>query len=89
MRRYTKSMSYILAIILIVPGNTDSKLFACSAGDPGSIPGLGRSSGNGNGIPILHSSILAWRIPWTEKPRDYSPWGHREMDTTEQLRTYA
>ena len=26
-----------------------------------------------------HSSILAWRIPWT------SPWGHKESDTTEQL----
>ena len=24
-----------------------------------------------------HSSILAWRIPWTEEPVDYSPWGHR------------
>ena len=24
-----------------------------------------------------HSSILVWRIPWTEKPGGYSPWGHR------------
>ena len=24
-----------------------------------------------------HSSIHAWRIPWTEKPGGYSPWGHR------------
>ena len=33
-----------------------------------------------------HSSILAWRIPWTEEPdRLYSPWGRRESDTTEQL----
>ena len=30
-----------------------------------------------------HSSILAWRIPWTEEPG--SPWGHKELDTTEQL----
>ena len=29
-----------------------------------------------------HSSILAWRIPWTEDP-GYSPWGHKESDTTE------
>ena len=36
---------------------------ACNAGDRGSIPGLGKSSGEGNG----HSSILAWRIPWTEE----------------------
>ena len=32
-----------------------------------------------------HSSILAWRIPWTEEPAGYSPWGHKESDTTEQL----
>ena len=32
-----------------------------------------------------HSSILAWRIPWTEEPGDYSPWGHKESDTSEQL----
>ena len=38
---------------------------ARNAGDPGSIPGLGRSLGEGNGN---HSSILAWRIPWTEEP---------------------
>ena len=32
-----------------------------------------------------HSSILAWRIPWTEEPVSYSPWGHKEWDMTEQL----
>ena len=33
-----------------------------------------------------HSSILAWRIPWTEEPgRLYSPWDGRESDMTEQL----
>ena len=32
-----------------------------------------------------HSSILAWRIPWTEEPAGYSPWGHRESDMAEQL----
>ena len=31
-----------------------------------------------------HSSILDWRIPQTEEPgRLYSPWGHKELDTTE------
>ena len=30
-----------------------------------------------------HSSFLAWRIPWTEKPGGYSPWGRRELDMTE------
>ena len=37
---------------------------ACNAGDPGSIPGSGRSPGEGNGNPLQD---LAWRIPWTEK----------------------
>ena len=31
-----------------------------------------------------HSSILAWRIPWTEKPGGYSPRGCKESYTTEQ-----
>ena len=35
-------------------------------GDSGSIPGLGRSPGEE--ILATHSSILAWRIPWTEEP---------------------
>ena len=30
-----------------------------------------------------HSSILAWRIPRTEEPGGYSPWGRRESDTIE------
>ena len=30
-----------------------------------------------------HSSILAWRIPWTKEPG--GPWDHKESDTTEQL----
>ena len=29
------------------------------------------------------SSILAWRILWTEEPAGYSPWGHKESDTSE------
>ena len=34
-----------------------------------------------------HSSILAWVIPWTEEAgRLYSPWGHKELDTTQQLK---
>ena len=35
-----------------------------------------------------HSSILAWKLPWTEDKRSlvgYSPWGHKESDTTEWL----
>ena len=38
-----------------------------------------------------HSSVLAWRIPWTEvgcpwgNLVGYSPWGHKEPDVTKQL----
>ena len=52
---------------LSFPGGSDGKESACKAGDPGSIPGLGRSPGEGNGNP-LHG-VLAWRIPWTEEPQ--------------------
>ena len=31
------------------------------------------------------SSILAWRIPWTEEPGGHGPWGRKELDTTEQV----
>ena len=44
---------------------TQGKESPCNAGDLGSIPGLGRSSREGNSY---HSSILVWRIPWTEEP---------------------
>ena len=43
--------------------SSDGKESACNAGDPGSIPGSGRSSGEGNSNPL---SILAWRILWIE-----------------------
>ena len=43
-------------------------------GDTGSIPGLGRSPGEGN---ATLSSILAWKIPWTEGLVGYSPCDHR------------
>ena len=33
----------------------------------------------------MHSSTLAWKIPWTEEPGSYSPWGRKELDMTERL----
>ena len=51
-------MLHIIIIIIIViiimefPGNSVSKESACNVGDPGLIPGLGRSSGGGNGNPL-------------------------------------
>ena len=52
-----------------------------NAGDPGSICGPGRPLEKGT---ATHSSILAWRIPWTEELAGCSPWSHQESDTTEQ-----
>ena len=46
-------------------GDSDSKASAYNAGDPGSIPGLGRSPGEGNGIPLQYSCL---ENPWTEEP---------------------
>ena len=36
-----------------------------------------------------HSSILAWRIPWTEESAGYSPESPQELDPTERLNTHA
>ena len=50
--------------VMGVPGGLVVKNPPANAGDVGSIPGSGRSPGKGNG----NSSILAWKIPWTEEP---------------------
>ena len=56
---------------------------ACNVGDLGLIPGLGRSPGGGHGNPLLYSCM--------ENPHGqrslvgYSPWGHKDLDMTEQL----
>ena len=42
----------LISACLGLPGGSDGKDFACNAGDPGSIPGLGRSPGEGNGNPL-------------------------------------
>ena len=50
---------------IYIPGGSDGKLSTYNAGDPGLIPGSGRSPGEGNGNPL---QLLAWKIPWMEKP---------------------
>ena len=51
-----------------LPGGSDGKASAYNAGDPGSIlPDLGREDLLKKEM-VTHSSILAWKIPWTEKP---------------------
>ena len=56
-----------------LPGGSDGK--ASAYRDPGSIPGLGRSSREGNGNPLQYSCL--------DNPMDYSPWGHKESDMTD------
>ena len=40
-----------------LPGDSDGKPSACNVGDPGSIPGSGRSPGEGNGNPLQYSCL--------------------------------
>ena len=48
------------------PGGLEGKASACNAGDPGSIPGSGRSPGEGNGNPLQYSHL--------ENPMDRGAW---------------
>ena len=62
------------------PGGSDGKASVYNAGDLGSIPGLGRFPGEGNGNPFQYSCL--------ENPTDggaWCPWGPKELDTTERL----
>ena len=60
------------------PRSSVGKESACSAGDLGSISGLGRSPGEGNGNPLQYSCLenptdrAAWQAT-------YSPWGHKSQ----------
>ena len=48
------------------PGGSEDKASACNAGDSGSMPGLGRSPGEGNGNPLQYSCL--------ENPMDREAW---------------
>ena len=64
------------------PGGSEVKASACNVGDPDSIPGSGRSPGEGNGNPLQCSCL---ENPMDEEPGRYSPWSCTESDTTELL----
>ena len=72
-------------VFLGFPGSSNGKECTCNAGDLGSIPGLGRFPGGGHGNPLQYSCL--------ENPHGqrslvgYSPWGHKESDTTVRLST--
>ena len=51
----------VITSTLLVYSGSEDKPSACHAGDLGSMPGLGRSPGEGNGNPLQYS---CWRIPW-------------------------
>ena len=66
-------------------GGSDGKESTCNAGDLGSIPGLGRSPGGGLGNPLQYSCL---ENPHRQRSLvSYSPWGHKESNTTELLST--
>ena len=67
----------------LFPGGSEDKASACNAGDLGSIPGLGRSSGEGNGCPTL--VFLPEEFHGQRSLADYSPQDCKEWDTTERL----
>ena len=54
---------------LLAYHSSDGKKSGCNAGDPALIPGSGRSAWEGQPTGVAtHSSLLVWRIPWTEEP---------------------
>ena len=57
------------------PGGSDGKASAYNVGDPGSIPGSGRSPEE----IATHSRILAWKIPWTEEPGGLQSMGSKRV----------
>ena len=71
----TKSIKFYSVKVGASIGGSDGKETACQAGNPGREDPLEKGM-------ATHSSILAWRIPWTEEPGElatvqYSPWGRR------------
>ena len=57
---------FFFFIVRALPWGSEGKASACNAGDPGSIPGSGRSLGEGNGSPLQYSCL--------ENPMDGEAW---------------
>ena len=61
-----KTLLFAILIQFYFPGGSDSKVSVYNAGEPGSIPGSGRSPGEGNGNPLQYSCL--------ENPMDGGAW---------------
>ena len=117
--RYEARVDHIIVKFLnesLTKNSSVGKESPCNIGNPGSIPGSGRSTGEGLGYPLqypwasfvaqLVKNLPAMQETWVrflgweeslknggcplqysvlEKSMGYSPWGHKESDTTEQL----
>ena len=62
------------------PGGSEGEESTCIVGDTGSIPGLRKSPGGGNGNPL--PVFLPGKSHGQRNLEDYSPWGHKESDMT-------
>ena len=67
-----------------LPNGSVGKESACNAGDPGLISVLERSPEKGMDT---HSSILAWRIPWSEEPGELQSMDSQRVRTTQWMNT--
>ena len=64
-----------IRLIIHLPSGSDSKASVCNTGDPGSIPGLGRYPGEGNGSPLQYSCLE--KSHGLQSLVGYRPWGRR------------
>ena len=72
---------------VVFPGGSDGKESACDAGDPASVPGSGRSPGEGNGYPLQYACLENSnnRRMWWATAHGVT----EELDMSEQLSTLA
>ena len=74
-------------VFLDFPGVWDGKESTCNVGYLGSIPGLGRSPRRGHGNLLQYSCLE--NLHGQRSLVGYSPWDHKESDTTEWLSTHT
>ena len=65
LKKQGSSKKKIYFCFICFPGGLDGKASACNVGDLGSIPGWGRSPGEGNGNPLQYPCL---KMPWMEEP---------------------